>query len=324
MSTVRAIRLVGTPAGAIVANDFELFDAEPGVPGEGELAIRALLISVDPYLVMPIRTGGFPGGVMRSRIIARVKQSRAEGFSEGDLVLGFARWQEHDCVPASEMRKLTPVIPLSNYLGVAGHSGFTAMLGVDILDPRPGQTVTVDSAAGMVGSVACQLAKAAGARVVAIAGGDKARRLADQLGLAAGVDHASADFAEQLAAACPDGIDRHFEYVGAKILDPVLGLANQDARIALCGLIQHYADDAPVSLANFRRLLLARVHLQGFSIYEHEDKYPAALARLEAMVGSGQLQASETIHDGFEQLPAAFVKMLGGQGIGKHIVRISE
>jgi len=324
MSTTRAIRLAGTPAGEVTASDFELFDADAGTPGEGELAIRALLVSVDPYLMMPIRSGGFPDGVMRSRIIARVERSRAEGFAEGDLVLGFARWQERDLVPASEMRKLTPVIPLSNYLGVAGHSGFTAMVGMDIIDPQPGQTVTVDSAAGMVGSVACQLAKAAGARVVAIAGGDKARRLADQLGLAAGVDHAAGDFAEQLAAACPDGIDRHFENVGAKILDPVLGLANQYARIALCGLIQHYGDDAPVSLANFRRLLLARVHLQGFSIYEHEDKYPAALARLEEMVLSGQLQASESIHDGFEQLPAAFVKMLGGQGIGKHMVKISD
>lgn len=324
MSQARAIRLTGSTIPTLTRDAFELAERPVGKPGDGELAVRALLISVDPYLVMPIRSGQFEEGIVRSRIIARVEESRAEGFSPGDLVLGFARWQDHDCVPAAEMRKLSPKIPLSAYLGLAGHSGFTAMLGIDILDPQPGQTVTVDSAAGMVGTVACQLAKAAGARVVAIAGGDKAERVAAMFGLDAAVDHMSKDLAGAMAVACPDGIDRHFENVGAKILDPVLGLANQSARIALCGLIQHYGNDDPVCLANFRRLLLSRVHLEAFSIYEAEDKYPAALQRLEQLVLDGALHAPETIHDGFDNLPDAFLAMLGGDGIGKHLVRVAD
>ncbi len=273
---------------------------------------------------MPIRTGGFENGIVRSRIIARVEQSRAEGFQPGDLVLGFARWQERDCVPAADMRKLDPRIPLSNYLGLTGHSGFTSMLGIDLLDPQPGQMVTVDSAAGMVGAVACQLAKAAGARVVAVAGGHKAARIAELYGLDGAVDHMSHDLDGDLARACPNGIDRHFENVGAKILDPVLGLMTMHGRVALCGLIQHYRDDDAISLRNFRRLLTSRVHMEGFSIYEHEDRYPAALARLEDMVRAGKLHAAETIHEGFSNLPDAYLAMLSGKGIGKHMVKVAD
>jgi len=291
-------------------------------PAAGEIVIRALWVSVDPHLVMPIRAGKFEDGPIRSRIIAKVEQSCAPGFAPGDLVLGFARWQVHDCVPAAEMRLLRPRAPLQAYLGIAGHSGFTAMLGVRSLAPQPGHTVTVSSAAGIVGSIACQLAKSAGARVVAIAGGAKADRIATLYGLAAGIDHAAADFTQRLAAACPDGIDRHFENVGAHILDPVLALANETARIALSGLIQHYGDDAPVCLVNFRQLLLKTISITPFSIYRHDDEYPAALVELENMVLAGTLHAPEQVHEGFASIPDALLAMLAGDGIGKHVVRV--
>jgi NADPH-dependent curcumin reductase CurA len=320
----RAVRLTNIPAGQPARGDFSIADVPVPVPGPGELAIRALLVSVDPYLMMPIRAGKFEDGRIQSRIIARVEQSCAPGFSAGDLVLGFARWQQHDCVPATEMRRLEPRAPLTAYLGIAGHSGFTAMLGVRILTPQPGQTITVSSAAGIVGSIACQLAAAAGARVVAIAGGHKAERIAGLYGLAAGVDHAAEDFAMRLKAACPTGIDRHFENVGARILDPVLGLANPTARIALCGLIQHYGDDAPVCLANFRKILTNGIGITPFSIYRHEDEYPQALAVLEEMVLDGRLHAPEQVHAGLEAIPDAFLAMLAGDGIGKHVVRLAD
>lgn len=317
----RGISLIITPQGSPQADHFAVQRQTVADPGPGELVIRAVMISVDPYLVTPIRTGGFPDGRIRSRIIARVEQSRAEGFAPGDLVLGFARWQERDCVAASEMRLLRPEAPLPAYLGVAGHSGFTALTGMALLDPQPGQTVVVSSAGGMVGLVACQLAQAAGARVVAIAGGEKAARVAAMYRLAAGVDHRTPDFAERLARACPDGIDRHFENVGARILDPVLALANPGAKVALCGLIQHYIDDEPIALAHFRKILFRSISILPFSIYRHEADYPAALARLEEMVLSGSLHAPETIHDGLESLPHALQAMLAGNGIGKHLVR---
>lgn len=324
MTMTNAIHLQGTPSGQVDRAWFATGRVELAKPGAGEIAIRALLVSVDPYLMMPIRSGAFPDGRIRSRIIARVEESRAAGFAPGDLVLGFARWQERDTVPASEMRKLDPVLPLPAYLGIAGHSGFTALIGTDILDPQPGQTVTVSSAAGMVGMVAAQMAKATGAHVVAIAGGAKAEAVAAMFGLDAGVDHAAPHFAERLARACPQGIDRHFENVGAKILDPVLGLANRLSRVALCGLIQHYGDDSPVCLVNFRKLLHSSVQVMPFSIYNHEDLYPAALLRLEQMVREGQLRAPETVHDGFGSIPDAFLAMLSGDGIGKHLVRVAD
>jgi NADPH-dependent curcumin reductase CurA len=324
MSTSLSIRLSHVPAGHPVAGDFTIEDVAVPPPAAGELAIRALWVSVDPYLMMPIRADKFPDGRIRSRIIARVEQSCAPGFAPGDLVLGFARWQTHDCVPADEMRLLRPRAPLQSYLGIAGHSGFTAMLGVRILAPQPGQTVTVSSAAGIVGSVACQLAKSAGARVVAIAGGAKAERIAAMYGLAAGIDHTAADFAQRLKTACPDGIDRHFENVGARILDPVLGLANAAAHIALCGLIQHYGDEAPICLENFRKILFKTISLTPFSLYRHENEYPAALEQLENMVLAGTLHAAEQVHEGFAAIPHAFLAMLAGDGIGKHVVRVSE
>jgi NADPH-dependent curcumin reductase CurA len=324
MNSTRGIRLTGAPSGQPGADDFAIADYPVPAPGDGELVIRALMVSVDPYLMMPIRSSAFSGGRIRSRIIARVEESQAAGFAAGDLVLGFARWQECDCVAAAQMRRIEPVVPLSAYLGVAGHSGFTAMIGMGLLDPQPGQTTVVSSAGGMVGMVACQLAQAAGARVVAVAGGDKAARVAQLYGLAAGIDHGAPDFSRRLAAVCPDGIDRHFENVGAKILDPVLNLANNAARVALCGLIQHYGDDAPVSLAHFRNILLKTITILPFSIYQHEHEYPGALARLEQMVLGGQLHADETIHDGFASLPKAFLAMLAGDGIGKHLVRLAS
>jgi NADPH-dependent curcumin reductase CurA len=320
----RGISLVTTPSGAPQREHFILREEHVPFPKTGELLISAVMVSVDPYLVMAIRNGTFIEGRIRSRIIARVEQSNAEGFEVGDLVLGFARWQERDCVAATDMRRLNPVIPLSAYLGIAGHSGFTAMIGMALLDPQPGQTLVVSSAGGMVGLIACQLAQAAGARVVAIASKEKAAHVAALYNLAAGLDHSAEDFVDQLARACPDGIDRHFENVGARILDPVLALASPAARIALCGLIQHYGDDTPVALANFRQILTKSISILPFSIYRHEADLPAALAKLEAMVAAGQLHAPETIHDGFERLPDAFIAMLAGDGIGKHLVQVSR
>jgi NADPH-dependent curcumin reductase CurA len=324
MKLTRAIVLTGVPQGRLERQNFSLQSQLLAQPAPGELGIRVLMISVDPYLVMPIRSGRFEDGRIYSRVIARVETSNDEGFLPGDLVLGMARWQERDCVVASAMRRLTPRAPLSAYLGIAGHSGFTAMIGMALLEPLQGQTLTVSSAGGIVGQVACQLARQAGARVVAIAGGAKATRVAELHGLAAGVDHSAPDFAERLAAACPDGIDRHFENVGAHILDPVLGQATDEARVALCGLIEHYADDRPVSLTNFRKILLNSIRILPFSIYRHEADYPAALARLEQMLLSGDLHAPETLHQGLDALPGALLDMLAGAGIGKHLVCLDD
>lgn len=323
MTTATAITIPTAPTDTLTVQHFAVTAVRVDPPEAGEISIEPLLISVDPYLLMPIRGATFPDGRIRSRLIARVLQSQTPGLAAGDLVLGFARWQDRDTVRGADMRLLNPVIPLPAYLGIAGHSGFTAMLGIAILDPQPGQTVTISSAAGMVGMVAAQLAKAAGAQVVAIAGGEKAQAVARLFDLAGSVDHGDPALARRIAENCPNGVDRHFENVGAKILDPVLDLANRRARIAFCGLIEHYGDDAPVCLTHFRQILLKTVTITPFSIYDHEDLYPAALTRLEGMVREGRLHAPETIHHGIAALPGAFMAMLNGDGIGKHLVAVA-
>ena len=322
--TTLGISLVATPECEPQREHFAIRHQPLPEPQIGQLAIRTVMLSVDPYLVMRIRAGAFEAGRITSRIIARVEESKAEGFQEGDLVLGFGHWQERDCVNACDIRLLRPVAPLAAYLGIAGHSGFTAMLGTELLEIEPGHTVVVSSAAGMVGLVACQLARAAGARVVAIAGKQKARRIAAEYGLSAGIDYTAPDFVEQLAKVCPNGVDGHFENVGARILDPVLTLANPGARVALCGLLQHYNDDQPITLTHFRQILTKSISILPFSIYRHASAYPAALQRLEQMVMDGELRAMETIHYGIEAAPDAFLAMLAGDGIGKHLVKIAD
>lgn len=319
----RSIKLTRIPSGHIVTDDFAADDIEIGAVYDGEVLVRALYISVDPYLALRIRSGSFEGGRIVSRLIGRVEASRSDAISAGDIVLGFGHWQNFSILKASECRVLKPVVRLPAYLGVIGHSGYTASLGIDLLNPGPEHTVTVSSAAGMVGAVAGQLAKMAGARVVGIAGGGKARDIIERYGFDAGVDYTE-NFEARLAAAVPAGIDRHFENVGATMLDPVLFQVNDHARIALCGLVAHYSDAAAISLLNFRRLLMKAVTLQAFRIDDHQEQYEAGLARLEALVVAGKLRSFETISHGLAALPDAFVAMVAGKGFGKHMVQVSE
>jgi NADPH-dependent curcumin reductase CurA len=318
------VRLKGVPTSALRLEDFERSQAHLALPQAGELLIRALYISVDPYLSVRMLEGAFAEGRVASRVIARVEESRAAGIAEGDLVLGFARWQERDVVRAAEFRLIRPAAPLPAYLGVIGHSGYTARLGIDLLEPGPGHTFTVSSAAGMVGAVAGQLAKLAGARVIGIAGGAKAQLVVDQLGFDAGVDYRDPDLAGALARAAPDGIDRHFENVGTPTLDPILPLTNHHARIALCGLMAHYASADPICFDNFYWVLKRALRIEAFHITDHMPAYEEGLAQLEKLVVTGQLRSFETISDGLETLPAAFLAMRDGAGVGKHMVRLPE
>lgn len=321
MVAARAIRQVRAATGPITQDLFALKEVALPDPGPGELAVRVRMISVDPYLVMRLREG-FPAGAIRSRVIGMVERSRAAGFEEGDVVIGFAHWQDRVVVNADAMRVLKPRAPLAAYLGVIGHSGFTATLGVDLLDLKAGQTFTVSSAAGMVGLVAGQLAMRAGARVVGIASGAKAQALVDRLGFAAGIDYRKGDIVKHLRHAAPAGIDRHFENVGATMLDPVLACANAGARIALCGMIAHYADHNPICFSNFKMMMSKEVTISGFNIANHTDRYQAGLARLESLYLEGEIKGFEVMHQGLESLPDAMIAMLAGDGFGKHVVQL--
>lgn len=328
MTRTRAIRQVRPSQNGVQEEDFAAFEIDLPELQVGEVEVRPELISVDPYLAIGLRdltfpNGPFPQGAVRSRLIGRVTKSRTPRIPEGDLVLGFGEWQERVVVPGKDLRVLHPLAPLPAYLGVLGHSGFTASLGMDVLKVEAGQTFSVSSAGGMVGLVAGQLARAAGARVIAIAGGGKAAQVARLFDFDMGIDYRAGDLTDALGKAAPAGIDRHFENVGASMLDPVLAVAAPQARIALCGLVAHYASSEPLCLVNAQQLLVKAITLSGFNIAHHLARYEEGLAKLEALYLSGALRGVEIIHHGLDKLPSAMVAMLGGNGLGKHLVSLS-
>jgi NADPH-dependent curcumin reductase CurA len=263
--------------------------------------------------------------------VGEVVESRHPQFQPGDPVLGTGGWQEYSVVNAGEpdaLRKVgTAQAPLSYYLGAMGMPGVTAWYGlVKIIEPKVGQTVTVSAATGAVGSAFAALAKARGCRAVGIAGGpDKCKYAVEELGFDACIDHRQhPDFksmSQALKQACPDGIDGHFENVGGHILDAVLLRANAFARIAICGMVAGY-DGAPLPLQHPALILTNRVKMQGFIVGEHKEVWPPAEAELAALVASGKLRPRETIAQGLESAPEAFLGLLKGKNFGKQLVRL--
>lgn len=316
------------PTGIITTADFVHLDRPAPQPDGTAVITRTQWISVDPYLVMRMQNAAFgPGGEPQpiiSRTIGLVEDPGASLLARGDLVLGFGRWAEMDSRPPNEVEKIdTDGIPASAYLGAVGHSGFTAWLGLKLGSLRAGETVSISGAAGSVGIVAGQLAKAAGCRVIGIAGGaEKTRWLTGEIGFDACADHRKPDLEGQIAALAPDGIDLHFENVGASTLDPAIANMRRRGRIMLCGLIQHYQDAEPVALRNFRRVLAQSISIQPFSIYDHQSLRAEAQRDLEKAFRAGALKRAESVTDGIANAPDAFVSMLARRGHGKHLVKV--
>lgn len=331
MPTTSRIRMTRKPGAQLGAGDFALERCDVPSPGAGQVLVRPRYFSLDPYLVGMMRGWQGPDprwgdGIVVGRFMGEVVESGDARFSPGDKVKGESGWQGLDCVTADSLEAVIsiPGIPDSVHLGILGTSGLTAWVGINrVLALQPGETLTVSSAAGVVGGIAGQLARKIGARVVGIAGGpDKCRGVVEELGFDACVDHRAADLQGELAAVMGDGIDAHFENVGAKTLDPVLALMRDGGRVALCGLIAHYQDSDPISLAHFRRVLVGALNIQGFRLFDFTEDYAQAHAELAALVGTGEITLRETVTDGLEQMPRAFLDMLAGKGSGKHILRL--
>ncbi len=322
------------PKGRIDADTFEL--TEEAIPEltDGEALVRVEWISLDPTNRMWINDTPtyLPpvglGEVMRAAGLGEVVASKNPKYAVGQKVQGLLGWQEY--AVASDASFLMPVdvadgVSPSAYLGALGMTGLTAWVGIrDIGKPRPGETVVVSAAAGAVGSVAGQLAKAAGARVVGIAGGpDKCSLLTEQLGFDAAVDHRADDWAAQLAAATPNGIDVDFENVGGDIMDAIFARLNTHARVALCGMISGYnAADPPPGPRAFGNLLIQRVHLQGFIVLDHFGRAAEAADEITGLIAQGELKPLETVVEGFEQLPTAINMLFDGKNLGKLVVKI--
>ena len=323
------------PAGRIDDQTFELVEEAVPEIGEGEALVRTRWISLDPtnrtwigetptYLP-PVAIGE----VMRAGGLGEVVASHSPDYQVGQLVQGLTGWQDYVVATASAPLMAVPVIPgvsPSSFLGALGMTGLTAYVGMlDIGKPTPDETVVVSAAAGAVGSVAGQLAKIQGARVVGIAGGsEKCALLTNELGFDAAVDYKAPDWRAQLKAATPDGIDVDFENVGGEIMEAVFGRLNVRARVALCGLISGYNDAAavPAGPRNFANLLIQRVHLEGFIVLDHFGRASEIVPQLARWMAEGKLTAKETVVEGFEQLPVAINMLFDGRNTGKLVVKL--
>jgi NADPH-dependent curcumin reductase CurA len=322
------------PAERIVPETFELVEEEVPEIGTGEALIRTEWISLDPTNRGWIREEPtyLPpvgiGEVMRAIGLGRVVESRHPDYPEGQLVRGLIGWQEFavasDAAPLLGVTEIDGASP-SWHLGVLGMTGLTAWFGItEIGKPQEGETVVVSAAAGAVGSVAGQLAKARGARVVGIAGGgEKTALITERLGFDAAIDHRAADWRDQLSKATPDGIDVDFENVGGPIMEAIFGRLNLRARVALCGLISGYNDpEPPPGPRTFGNLLRRRVLLRGFIILDHLDRASEAASEIRGLLTDGRLQPLETVVEGFEKLPTAVNMLFDGTNTGKLVVKV--
>lgn len=334
----RRILLVSRTEGEPTLGNFRLVEAPVPPLEDGQVLVRHRFLSLDPYMRGRMNEGrsyAQPqplGEVMVGGTAGEVIASRHPDFAEGDAVVGMGGWQEYRVVDAAQRHALQKVdttrIPLSAYLGAVGMPGVTAWYGLTrLIAPRPGETVVVSAAAGAVGGVVGQLARLRGARAVGLAGGpDKCAYVTGELGFDACIDykrHAEApkSLAQALKEACPDGVDGVFENVGGAILDAVLARTNAFARVAVCGLISGYNGE-PIPLQNPSLILVNRLRIEGFIVSEHLEQWPEALAELEVLVSEGRLRYRETVAEGLEQAPEAFLGLLKGRNVGKQLVRL--
>jgi NADPH-dependent curcumin reductase CurA len=338
MPVNQQILLDNRPEGEAVESNFRLAKTETPALAEGQVLVRHHYLSLDPYMrgrMNDSKSYAQPqplGEVMIGGTVGEVVESRHPKFAVGDKVVGMGGWQEYSVVDADKpglLRKAdTTHVPLSHYLGAVGMPGVTAWYGLmKICQPKAGHTIVVSAASGAVGSAVGQLAKSRGCRAVGIAGGpEKCRYVTDELGFDACIDykqHADAQsLSRALKDACPDGIDGYFENVGGMVMDAVMLRINAFGRIALCGMIAGY-DGKPIPMAYPQLILTNRLLVQGFIVSEHMEDWPDALKELGALVGSGKLRPRETIAQGLESAPEAFLGMLKGRNFGKQLVKLA-
>lgn len=332
MKTLQYV-LARRPKGPVTEKDFRLVETVLPELNDGDVEFETLFVSIDPAIRgwLDDRPSYLPavriGAPVRALGIARVVSTRNREFSPGDLVRGFVGWQERfvATAPGSEWERIpeNSDVPLQRWLGILGMTGLTAWAGIrDILKPQVGQTVLVSGASGAVGSIAVQLAKHAGARVVGVAGGpEKCRMLLDDLGADDVVDRKAKNWAEQLVAATPDGIDRVFENSGGPVFEATIDRLNNHAHIALCGLIDGYnLEQRPAGPRNFGLLLSKRTHVQGFIVLDYFNRAAKAQRELSQGLREGSLKEIDTVVHGFHELPGAFVRSFESGTPGKLVV----
>jgi NADPH-dependent curcumin reductase CurA len=334
----KQILLASRPEGEPKPSNFKLNEAEVRGPGEGEVLLKTLWLSLDPYMrgrmsaaksyAKPVE----PGEVMVGGTVSEVTASNNKQFKPGDIVLSYAGWQEYALSNGAGLVKLDPSkAPVQTALGVLGMPGMTAYTGLlTIGQPKPNETVVVAAAAGPVGSAVGQIAKIKGARAVGIAGGkEKCDYIVKELGFDAAIDHRSPDMAAKLKEACPKGIDVYFENVGGAVWDAVFPLLNDFARVPVCGIVAHYNDTSlPAgpdrTPALMGAVLRRRLTLRGFIVSDFMAQAPDFYRDMGQWLREGKIKHREDVADGLEKAPEAFIGVLKGKNFGKQLVRVAR
>ncbi|QQE77426.1 NADP-dependent oxidoreductase [Alicyclobacillus sp. SO9] len=334
MTRNRRIVLSSRPQGNPDETNFRFEDIDIPEPKDGEVLVKALYVSVDPY--MRSRMNDTKSYVppfaldepIEGGLVARVEQSKHADFKQGDIVssLGMLKWQEYQTADSARLRKVdTDRVPVTAPLGVLGIPGLTAWVGLSICNPAPGETFVVSAAAGAVGSVAGQIAKLKGCRVVGTVGSDiKAKYLLDELGFDAVINYKTDDLHSALKVACPDGVDMYFDNVGGDVTNAVVRRLNDFSRIALCGQISQYnlLPDQLTPAPDWSRLLVHRTLLKGFIVSDYLSQAKEAMEDLAEWIAQGKITYRDTIIEGFENIPRAFLGLFTGENIGKQVVKV--
>jgi NADPH-dependent curcumin reductase len=327
----RQVVLASRPQGAVAPENFRIVEGEIGSPAEGEVLVRNEWLSLDPYMrgrISEARSYAAPvaiGGLMVGQTVGEVLESRDPRHKPGDKVLTSLGWQLVGLAKGADLTKIDASrFPATYYLGILGMPGFTAWFGLgEVGKPTAGETFVVSAASGAVGSVAGQLAKAAGCRVVGIAGGKaKCDYVVEELGFDACVDHKLGRFEEDLGHACPNGVDVYFDNVGGPILDAMLAVMNPFSRIIVCGTISDHGAAQPYGYKRLRSILVNRIRMQGILVFDWKSRYGEALAGLGQLVAEGRLRYRESVVEGLDNAPRGLVSMLGGGNFGKQLVRV--
>src|SRR5215469_10719112 len=335
MTQAKRIVLASRPAGEPKLSDFRTEEYQVPTPGEGQVLLRTIWLSLDPYMrgrmsdAASYATPVPVGGVMEGGTVSEVIASNNPGFAKGDIVQSRAGWQTHALSDGKGLAKIDPKIaPISTAVGVLGMPGMTAYTGLlEIGKPKAGETVVVAAASGAVGSAVGQIAKIKGARAVGIAGGkDKCDFVKKELGFDECLDHRDPDLAAKLKEACPKGIDVYFENVGGAVFEAVFPLLTNFARMPVCGLIAHYNDtDAkpPKWAASMMRAVLTkRLTIRGFIVSDFASRHADFLRDMSAWVREGKVKYKEFVTEGLDSAPTAFMGLLKGANFGKQLVRV--
>ena len=334
----RQILLARRPAGEPSEADFTFSEGTLGDPQPGQMLLRTLWLSLDPYMrgrMSDRKSYASPvgiGDVMVGGTVSEVVASKLEGFTPGDIVEGRTGWQEYALSDGIRMRKVDPALgPISTALGVLGMPGMTAYFGLfNIGQPKPGETVVVSAAAGAVGAIVGQLAKIKGCRVIGVAGApEKCAYVVNELGFDECVSHREPDLGQQLEKACPNGIDVYFENVGGKVFEAVFPILNDFARIPVCGLIAHYNDTELPGGPNqvpllMRAILSHRLTVRGFIVGDFLDQQASFFEDVSRWIKEKRIKYREDIVEGLEKAPRAFRKLFRGENFGKLLVKVAK